>query len=267
MVSVPNSPSCVIRAEPHLIQYSTPPSYFWERINPNLAPPAKGFCGINTVALLKASAALTIAVEVALFVLPIIMLSRLQMKLPQKIGFILVFGTGALYVKDTDDAPFRISQLLTLSSAIAAECTRLRFAMTANQLDADTTWISADIFLWAAIENSVGLICACLPTLVPILISTKKFLSSLGSEISVLRGSRSTQQVSTGHSTSRWNPLSGADMDKRDIRPSTSTTNLDPYTSTDQSGILRTDEYHLDAYPRTDDVSLHDYHDPTKSKF
>ncbi|KAI0002387.1 hypothetical protein F4779DRAFT_635265 [Xylariaceae sp. FL0662B] len=217
-----------------------PSSYFWERLNPSLVPPAKGFCGINTTALVVASSALTILVGVALFIVPIIMVSQLQLKRPQKIGLVLVFSSGAL--------------------AIGAEVTRLRFATTASQLGADTTWITADIYLWAAIENSVGLICACMPTFGSIVAGAKHVVSYI-SEISLLRTSNSLPKASSGRSGTL---LTIGRIHRRPIKGNTSMTSLRSATSMNQDGILRTDEFCMQKYPRTDSLSLNNYHDPTK---
>ncbi|KAI1812482.1 hypothetical protein GGS20DRAFT_587482 [Poronia punctata] len=131
-------------------------------------------------------------------------------------------------------------------AAVGAESRRLHYAMTANQLGADTTWITADIYLWAAIENSVGLICACMPTFGPIISTTKQALSSYASELSLWRGSGSLPRTSSSDQPhARWVTIGGT-VHGEAVQPSTSTASLRP------------------RYPRTDDISLHNYHDPTK---
>ncbi|KAI1332882.1 hypothetical protein F5Y16DRAFT_129163 [Xylariaceae sp. FL0255] len=213
-----------------------PASYFWERFNMALQPPAKGHCGVDTYALLVASASLTIVSEVALFILPLLMLSGLQLKRPQKIGLMAVFGSGAL--------------------AISAESVRLYYAISASQLGADTTWLTADIYLWAAIENSVGLVCCCMPTFGPIIGTAKHALSSYLSDKSLPQSSQSIPG-------SRW-PMSSIINRRIPMTGISTTTTLGPTPSLDQQGILRTDEYSVDESMRNDDIPLHNYYEVDK---
>ncbi|KAI0395519.1 hypothetical protein F5Y17DRAFT_456917 [Xylariaceae sp. FL0594] len=214
----------------------------WRRLDKSLNPPARGFCGVNTAALVVSVSALTIVVEVALFIVPILMLSQLQLKRSQKIGLMVVFGSGAL--------------------AIGAESTRLHYAMTADQLGADTTWITADIFLWAAIEDSVALICACMPTLGPIIVTTKQAVSAYASEMSLWRGSGSLPRTSSDEPYAPWVTSSGT-VHGNAAHANASAASLRPRASSSQCGILRTDEYSVDKHPRTDDIKLNNYHDTT----
>ncbi|KAI0146230.1 hypothetical protein GGR57DRAFT_290012 [Xylariaceae sp. FL1272] len=219
----------------------TPASYFWQRVNPALNPPAKGFCTVNTAALVTASSSLTIVGEVALFIVPLIMLLQLQLRRRQKIGLMLVFGSGAL--------------------AIAAESVRLHFTFAARQIGADTTWITTDLYLWAAIENSIGLLCACMPTFGPILGRAKHALSSYFSNESLQKFSNSFRGETFG--ASRW-PMPSSMKRKAATNRDRSMATLESTNSSDQQGILRTDEVYVDEYTKSDDVPLHNYYDVTK---
>lgn len=41
--------------------------------------------------------------------------------------------------------------------------------MTFLKSSADITWIMGDVFIWSSVEPSIGIVCACLPTLQPLL--------------------------------------------------------------------------------------------------
>ncbi|KAI1456185.1 hypothetical protein F4805DRAFT_476273 [Annulohypoxylon moriforme] len=221
-----------------------PPSYAWEEININLDPPAQGHCKIDDFALTTASGALTIAVEVALFILPITMLSQLHLKYPQKIGLMLIFGTGIL--------------------AIGAECARVGLEVSSYYPNTDANWTVADIYLWTVVEDSVGLICACLPTFGPVILTTKNVLSSYISGISSLRSVKSSSVAWPGQPSPRCDSAGGGDFDRKAVKTSTPTLNSDQPSYRSQQGILRIDEYNLDTCLRTDELPLHNYHDPTK---
>ncbi|KAI0901002.1 hypothetical protein F4806DRAFT_177581 [Annulohypoxylon nitens] len=219
----------------------SPVSYYWEESNYSLNPPAQGSCRINNFALTIASTSLTIAVEITLFVLPIIMLSQLQLKLLQKIGIMFIFGTGVI--------------------AIGAECTKLWFTLYITRPDVDGNFFLADQYLWTVIEDSLGLMCACLPTFGPVITTTKKTISSYLSGSSTSGSADSSPKASPGQSSAQWNLITIGAINRRAPPPEMSMTRS---SSQDQQGIWRTDEYSLDTHPRTDGLPLYNYHDPTK---
>lgn len=219
----------------------SPVSYYWEESNYSLNPPAHGSCKIDGFVFSIVSTSLIITVEVALFILPIIMLSQLRLKLLQKIGIMFIFGTGVI--------------------AIGAECTKLWFTLYIFKPGVDGNFFVADQYLWTVIEDSLGLICACLPTFGPIIITTKKTISSYLSGLSILGSANSSPKASPGQSSAQWNLITIGAINRRAPAPEMSMTRS---SSQDQQGIWRTDEYSLDTHPRTDGLPLYNYHDPTK---
>ncbi|KAI0885362.1 uncharacterized protein GGS22DRAFT_163511 [Annulohypoxylon maeteangense] len=218
-----------------------PPSYSWERVRLNHS--AQGFCGVNNDALAMASNIMVIVIEVGLFILPITMLSRLQLKCSQKIGLMLIFGTGVL--------------------AIAAECVQLRYQILGSQSGVDGNWIIADIYLWAVIENSIGLICACLPIIGPLIVTIKDAILLYTTGSSPLGNAESSLGVSPGQSNSRcYSAIAGA-TDREAFEASMQMMSLEQALSQSQQGILRT-EYNLGTCPRTGEISLQNHHDPKK---
>ncbi|EPE26163.1 integral membrane protein [Glarea lozoyensis ATCC 20868] len=65
--------------------------------------------------------------------------------------------------KITATIMFSIGSLATIISIV-----RLRYLMTFGSY-VDTTWDDVDAFVWSVIENSLALVCACLPALRPLL--------------------------------------------------------------------------------------------------
>ncbi|KAI1337121.1 hypothetical protein F5Y15DRAFT_426036 [Xylariaceae sp. FL0016] len=135
-----------------------PPALFWEQYNISLKSPPSGTCGVKNADLVISSSALNSVGDVVIFALPIAMLWQLQLKKAHKLALILVFATGAL--------------------AIAAGFIRLHSTLEATQLHADTTWVTADIYMWTAVEAGVGLICSCLPVIEPLFGLAKRTMTS-----------------------------------------------------------------------------------------
>lgn len=58
--------------------------------------------------------------------------------------------------------------MLSPSSVTVASVVRIYY-LTFLNTDLDVTWIMGDVFVWSTIEPAVAILCACLPTLNPIL--------------------------------------------------------------------------------------------------
>lgn len=58
--------------------------------------------------------------------------------------------------------------LLLIYSACVAGVVRIYF-LTSMFTSADPTWTQADGFIWSSIESCIGIVCACLPTLRPLI--------------------------------------------------------------------------------------------------
>jgi hypothetical protein len=136
---------------------------------------------------------------------------------------------------------------------------RLVSTLAAIKLNADTTWITADIYMWTAVEAGVGLICACMPIMGPLFgIAGRKMTQAASSSYRNSRsrgGDRSYNNAKSGSKASN-------NFSRRSIHHHNSsvakcdsggsTVNLELEQQTPQS-IIRTDAYYVETYPRTDD--------------
>ncbi|OJJ98722.1 hypothetical protein ASPACDRAFT_1889211 [Aspergillus aculeatus ATCC 16872] len=127
-----------------------PVSRFWDRT-------VSGYC-LNFEAVWFFNASMNIATDVTLLVLPMPLLSQLQLPRAQKLALMGVFAIGGLVV---------ITSILRLSS--------LRSVAQSS----DTSWSNVGAAYWTAAECNVAIICACLPFLRPIVSRLfPKFLST-----------------------------------------------------------------------------------------
>ncbi|KAI1346012.1 hypothetical protein F5Y01DRAFT_322422 [Xylaria sp. FL0043] len=198
-----------------------PVHFFWSQYDPNLIPRPKGSCYVNGPALVISSSALNSIGDIGILVLPILMVWHLQLPRSKRIALGLVFATGAL--------------------AIAAGLTRLSQSVSVRRQNIDSTWITADIYLWTVIEAGVGLICSCLPVIGPFfgLIKDRAscYLSNRYSRKAMLDVTDQSSKTFTQPDThpSRLTEVVGS-----------STTNL-RHESIDRGGITRTDEFDMES--------------------
>ncbi|KFH47793.1 hypothetical protein ACRE_012880 [Hapsidospora chrysogenum ATCC 11550] len=230
---------------------SFPPAFFWEQYNPALDPPPKGSCNAENAPLVISTSALNTAGDIFVFALPLAMLSRLQLNRAKKISLCGVFATGAF--------------------AIAAGVVRLVSTLAAIKLNADTTWITADIYMWTAVEAGVGLICACMPIMGPLFGIAGRRMTQAAS--SSYRNSRSRGGGGGGGGDRSWNHAKsdtggGSKASNNFSRRSMhhthhnssvamcdsggSTVNLELEQQAPQS-IIRTDAFYVETYQRMDD--------------
>ncbi|KAL8969484.1 MAG: hypothetical protein Q9183_001975 [Haloplaca sp. 2 TL-2023] len=116
-------------------------SYFWTQA----IDPGKGTC-LDRPALLWASSVLTLLNDIAILVLPIPILWRLQMPQSKKIGILGIFLLGSFVVLTT------IIRLCYINDVIPY----------------DATWTQVDPTIWTLAEPGVAIICACLPVMSPL---------------------------------------------------------------------------------------------------
>ncbi|KAL6850757.1 hypothetical protein ACO1O0_007883 [Amphichorda felina] len=213
-----------------------PPAFFWEQYNPGLDPPPKGSCGAANAPLVIATSALNTGGDVLVFALPIAMLSRLQLNRANKISLFGVFATGAF--------------------AIAAGIVRLVITFSATELNADSTWITADIYMWTAVEAGVGLICACLPTTGPLFGLAVRRVTQVSSSRSRRSQREKTKLSGASHHHHHHHHAAGSgSFPQRSMAncDTGSQTNFELEVQAPAASILRTDAYYVDSYPRTDD--------------
>ncbi|KAL5344158.1 integral membrane protein Pth11-like protein [Aspergillus crustosus] len=131
-----------------------PPSYHWTQYT----DPSSGHCVFNLYPFYIANGAANVATDLLILVVPIPLVLGLQMRLVQKL---LVLGIFMLGIVVCVASVIRIYYLIPLYH------------------DLDTTWIQANIYVWSTVEPCVGILCACLPTLQPLVrLCIKKILGS-----------------------------------------------------------------------------------------
>lgn len=85
-----------------------------------------------------------------------------------------------------------------INSSIVASFKRLDGSLQATKLNADTTWIMADLYIWTLVEAGVALTCSCLPVVGPIFSMVKDNITSyIASKYSKSR-SNVSKEVSNG---------------------------------------------------------------------
>ncbi|KAE8393535.1 hypothetical protein BDV23DRAFT_180596 [Aspergillus alliaceus] len=126
-----------------------PLSYYWTQYR----DPNGGKCIFNLYPFYIGNAAANVATDAVILIVPIPLVWKLQMRTTQKILVSSIFLLG--------------------SFACVASIVRIYF-MTFLSKSLDITWIMGDIFIWSSVEPCIGIVCACLPTLQPLLRSTLK---------------------------------------------------------------------------------------------
>ncbi|KAI9808067.1 MAG: hypothetical protein M1826_004364 [Phylliscum demangeonii] len=121
-----------------------------KRVSDGWKIPGAGEC-IDDVSFFVSTSALNLVADVVILVLPMPVVWRLQILPRQKVALTAIFTLG--------------------SCACVAAAVRLGFvAHLGASTDApDITWFTVDPLNWSLIEPCVGIICACLPALGPLL--------------------------------------------------------------------------------------------------
>ncbi|MCJ1246920.1 hypothetical protein MMC30_004131 [Trapelia coarctata] len=144
-----------------------PISYNWDKSIPG------GHC-INLNSLAYGITGAGFITDICIWLLPLPWLWGLQMKLPRKLAVIGIFCLGGL---------------VCLASII-----RLPLLTKVNFIDA--TWTIVDPAIWLLVECNIGIVCACLPIMRPLL---QSFAPCVGIRT---HGSRNLQTISPF--SSRW---------------------------------------------------------------
>ncbi|RAH48747.1 uncharacterized protein BO95DRAFT_461005 [Aspergillus brunneoviolaceus CBS 621.78] len=84
------------------------------------------------------------------------------------------------------------------------------YYLTFLKTSVDITWVIGDVFIWSSVEPCVGILCACLPTLQPLLrYAVKRFASSrVGRYILQSSGGKDSTTIAEGRRTVEMNNLS-----------------------------------------------------------
>ncbi|KAI9883561.1 MAG: hypothetical protein M1823_004659 [Watsoniomyces obsoletus] len=150
----------------------------------NALDPTPGTC-IDVIMMHYVVGSFNIATDFAILLLPMPLVWQLQLKMSQKIGLLGIFATGAFVCVTTI-----VRQVIVVRT--------LR--------DFDQAWVVVEEIIWLTIELCVGIICGCLPVMVPLygaVLAGKFIPSSLRSFVSKHRtGSTSSASGSGGDSNS-----------------------------------------------------------------
>ncbi|KAK2761722.1 hypothetical protein FQN54_001550 [Arachnomyces sp. PD_36] len=139
------------------IWYCIPIEAFWDTT-------IKGAKCVNQFTLYFANAGINIATDCAILILPVPFIKKLQIPKRQKVTLVVILSLGAFTCLTSI---FRLTALHTLLKS------------------KDPTWDQPATAYWSAIELNMGIICACLATLRPLvsriaprLLNTTTFLRS-----------------------------------------------------------------------------------------
>ncbi|KAK1145216.1 hypothetical protein N8T08_004368 [Aspergillus melleus] len=103
-----------------------------------------------------------VVTDVIILLVPIPLIWKLQMRTTLKVMISSIFILGGF--------------------VCIASLVRIYF-MTFLKSSVDITWIMGDVFIWSSVEPCVGILCACLPTIRPLLRSAfRRLLGSLKAE-------------------------------------------------------------------------------------
>ena len=108
---------------------------------------------INNIAFYIGQAVGNIIIDLLLFSLPILMISRLQISFSQKIAVMGIFLLGAFV---TLTSALRLWQLILTQKHDTPD-------------DFDPTWNLVGAAVWSTVECNLSIVCACLPSMRPLL--------------------------------------------------------------------------------------------------
>ena len=134
---------------------------------------------IPLITLYLASVPVNVITDLAILILPIPVLTSMQLPRKQKLILILTFGLG-VYVVATDVVRiYYLQQSAGMSSPATSP-------LLGNEVD--FAYHAALSFMWSAVEVNLGIVCACVPTMkplvsriLPILIDNSRGSSCFGS--------------------------------------------------------------------------------------
>ncbi|KAI8651630.1 hypothetical protein NCS55_01408700 [Fusarium keratoplasticum] len=126
-----------------------PVSAFWLRFDPNGGSGMTYKCPVDVRMFFIANAIPNIITDILLLLVPVPGIWSLQLRNAQKMAVLGIFGLG-LFVT-------------------AVSFVRLYYVVSLDFTDIDVTWMFSEEMMWTGIEVNVGTVCACLPSLKPIL--------------------------------------------------------------------------------------------------
>ncbi|RSL92461.1 hypothetical protein CEP52_013817 [Fusarium oligoseptatum] len=168
-----------------------PVTYFWEQFT---KPTAKGYC-MNTSLFYFINGICAMLIDIAILIVPMPTLYKLQMPLRQKIavGAILLLGAFVCVAS--------IIRIIAMDKLVKAD---------------DFTWRMAQVFIWSCCEPFVGIVCACLPTYGPFL---RRFWRKIGTSDRYVSGTSSNNlhntKIERNKARMEWKQLHGDDVQLR----------------------------------------------------
>jgi fucose permease len=127
----------------------------------------------NIVTIYLSSAPLNIITDLAIFFLPMPILTSMRLPKKQKIILVITFGFG-VFVAIVDVVRIAYLQNAQRATLRAAQNDQ---SETGNEQrnTGDFAWYSSLSFMWSAVEINVGIMCGCVPALKPL---ARRFLPS-----------------------------------------------------------------------------------------
>ncbi|KAI4265199.1 MAG: hypothetical protein L6R35_007169 [Caloplaca aegaea] len=152
--------------------------------------PSKCF-GIGTIQIVIGG--FNIVTDFIILIMPMPIILGLNMGWKRKIGLLLIFATGIVVLASTIVRQVIVVQ--HLHEIVGGPNTR----------NLDASWNTAPETLWLTVENDIGIICACLPSLAP-LRTTRFFSKTVPGFVSYLRSKSSypfTRDGSSGNARTK----------------------------------------------------------------
>lgn len=126
--------------------------------------PAYAHC-TDIVTLYLSSAPVNIITDLIILLLPMPVLKGMHLPRKQKIILFITFGFG-IFVAVVDVV--RISYLQEAAVTRLKELGGITGESSRNQQESDFSWYASYTFMWSAVEVNVGIMCACVPALKPL---------------------------------------------------------------------------------------------------
>ncbi|OBS29022.1 hypothetical protein FPOA_02958 [Fusarium poae] len=148
------------------------------------------------------SSPVNIVTDLAILALPIPVLTGMRLPSRQKTILVLTFTVG-IFVTVVD-----VVRIYYLQQAITAPTSTTSDPQSRFGGQTDFAWNASRSLMWSAVEVNVGMMCACVPTLKPLVL---KLLPSMlydpdGTRASTPKGPNDSDSPSTGHRASIQQP-------------------------------------------------------------
>lgn len=201
---------------------------------------------IRLVTLYFAASPTNVATDVVILILPIPILTDMQLPRKQKIILVLTFALG-IFVMVVDVIRIDVLQDTLLIITAGGRVPTLTGSLEDTT---DFAYLVSPALMWSAVEINVGIVCACIPTLRPLVRRVVPWLVERVGSHSSDGSSRSKPTTPKNHRSDVQNTTEGswgamAPAEERPIRP-------DARDSDIQMDILSHPRTEDSAHPRTE---------------